>query len=510
MTNVNTKRVSKRREGGLRPETLASSLMVVLVVNALQRSVGLGRSLLFGRWLEPAELGHWEMALGFLMLAAPLAVLGLPGSFGRYLERYRQQGRLGLFLRRTASWTFVLAASVLALMSWRSDAIATLVFGDPRQAALAEVVVACLAIVITHHFLEAVFAGLRMFRVVSAMHFTQSMMFALVSLALLAWWRDAAVSVVIGYGLACLISILGVSLWTFARIERQPDSGEWLAHHEFWPPLMRFAIWVWVTNLLTNVFSIVDRYMILHCGGFGAEQALTQVGNYHSSHMVPVLLVSVANLMVGAMTPHLSHDWESGRREAVSERLNLGLKLLSVVMLVAGVGVLLLCPLLFHYVFQDKYAAGLEVLPWTLAGCVWFSLLLVAQTYVWCAERSRRAALPLLLGIAVNVGLNLALLPVLGLLGALVATALATLMALLAQLEVNRRIGMRVQRNAVLISLTPGLLVLGAAPAAIGAIALVTLTTSRGWVLNAHEREVLLRTLRDRLPHRRLAEPTPT
>ena len=42
------------------------------------------------------------MAFGFLMLAAPLVVLSLPGTFGRYVERYRQQGQLRSFLRRTA------------------------------------------------------------------------------------------------------------------------------------------------------------------------------------------------------------------------------------------------------------------------------------------------------------------------------------------------------------------------------------------------------------------------
>ena len=90
-----------------------------------------------------------------------LAVLGLPGSFGRYLQRYQQRGQLGLFLRRTSFWTFTLAGSTLALMIWRRAELAELVFGEADRAGLMIGVICCLATVILHHFLEAVFAGLR-------------------------------------------------------------------------------------------------------------------------------------------------------------------------------------------------------------------------------------------------------------------------------------------------------------------------------------------------------------
>ena len=92
----------------LRPDTLAASVAILLVVSVVQRTIGFGRGVLFCRWLTPEELGQWEMAYSFLLLAAPLVVLGLPGSFGRYLERYRQRGQLRTFLRRATIWTATL------------------------------------------------------------------------------------------------------------------------------------------------------------------------------------------------------------------------------------------------------------------------------------------------------------------------------------------------------------------------------------------------------------------
>lgn len=491
--------MNKRARVGLRPETLASSLVLVLLVNLVQRSVGFGRAVLFCRWLEPDQLGYWEMAYGFLMLAAPLAVLGLPGSFGRYLERFRQQGQLWLFLRRTSLWTTLLAGGTIGLLAWRREAVAAFVFGDTSHAGLAAGVIACLGIVILHHFFEAIFAGLRMYRVVSAMHFAQSLAFAAISLTLLVCWRPAAESLVIGYGAACVASILGVVCWALLRVHHGPDRGDSTSHREFWPPLMRFAVWVWVTNLLTNVFGVVDRYMILHWGGFEGDEALVQVGNYHTSCIVPILLISVANLMANAMTPHLSHEWEAGHRETVSARLNLALKATTLAMLGAGLVVLGLCPLLFHYAFGDKYAAGLEVMPWTLTACVWAGLLLVAQQYVWCNEKSHRATGPLVLGLAANVALNLVLLPRFGLAGAVAATAAATLLALLAQLEVNRRSGMRVHGGVWFAVFTPALLIVGPYATTAGGCLLLILAVGRGWVFTAAERKEFTELIEQRL-----------
>src|SRR6476620_12148408 len=99
-----------------RPDSLAASIAVLLIANLVQRTVGFGRGILFCRWLSPEELGEWEMAYSFLLLAAPVVVLGLPGSFGRYLERYRQRGQLRTFLRRATIWTALLTIAGCGLI----------------------------------------------------------------------------------------------------------------------------------------------------------------------------------------------------------------------------------------------------------------------------------------------------------------------------------------------------------------------------------------------------------
>ena len=187
--------------------------------------------------------------------------------------------------------------------------------------------------------------------------------------------------------------------------------------------------------------------MLVHCSGLDNAAALALVGHYHASRIMPLLFLSVADLLAGAVMPYLSHDWESGARERVSERLNMVLKVTSLVMLAGGVVVLWTAPLLFHLAFGDRYDEGLAVMPWTLTYCVWYSLLLVAQNYVWCAEKAKLAVLPLVGGLLVNIGIDLLLIPAWGLLGAVVATTIATGVALGAIYWINHRAGMQFDRG---------------------------------------------------------------
>ena len=112
---------------------------------------------------------------------------------------------------------------------------------------------------------------------------------------------------------------------------------------KFWSRLLSFAAWVWVGNLLFNLFDVADRYMIVHTSN--APDPLAVVGSYHSSRIVPLLLVSIATLLGSMLLPHLSHDWEAGRRHQVSARMNLMLKLLGLLLFVGSIAILLAGPI---------------------------------------------------------------------------------------------------------------------------------------------------------------------
>jgi polysaccharide transporter, PST family len=348
-------------------------------------------------------------------------------------------------------------------------------------------IAACLVAVIVHHTLTSLFTAMRLFRVVTIMNFLQSMLFAGLTLALLTK-HVSVLSIVGGYGFACLIASLWSVWWVWPGITAREDTPTHIPHLAFWTRLLRFALFVWATNLLSHLFAVVDRAMIIHCSGLDAAVALEQVGHYHSSRIVPLLLVSFADMLSGLIMPHLSHDWELGHRDKVGRNLNLSVKLTAIGMHLVGVCVLLFSAFMFGVILQGRYNDGLAVLPWTLTGCVISGIYVVAQNYLWCAEHPRLAAVPLALGLIFNVVLNLVLIPKWGLHGAVIATGMSTIFCLVIILLLSQRHGMKLDPGTWLCCAMPVSLAWGTGSALLAMASVLLLAGSTQLVFDAYER----------------------
>src|SRR5262249_4624673 len=151
-------------------------------------------------------------AWGFLVLAPPLAVLGLPGSFGRYLEYFRQRGHLKTVLVRTAATSAALA-SVAAVIVWLvAPQFSDIIFYRAQETNIVLLLAAGLVAVVAYNFLVELLTALRMIRVVSGLQFAQSLAFAVIGLGLLHFWQATAISVVAAYIGACILTCIWASI----------------------------------------------------------------------------------------------------------------------------------------------------------------------------------------------------------------------------------------------------------------------------------------------------------
>ncbi len=473
----------------IRSDTLADGILILLTFTIVQRSVGFLRSILFCRWLDPEQLGEWDMALGFLMLAAPLSVIALSSSFRRYVEHYRQRGLLRRFLSRTTSVYFLLGGMSVGVIFLARPWISRLVFGSPDRVELVTLMALCLAAIIAHHYFLDLFGALRNARLLAGIQLVNSLVFALVGVALLSLWRCEASSVVVAFGIACVV---GAATGTVALRRSWPANAEAAGSGEglcVWRKILPFVGWVSLANLMGSAFGVADRYMIVHFSSFAPGEALAQVGAYHSCRVVPLLLVSVVAVAGSIITPHLAHDWETGRRDRVSMRIQMLLKLFGFGLTAASVLILYASPLLFGVAFQGKFDGAMNILPWTLTYCTWFALFALLSNYVWCCEKAYTATLALFVGVALNVCLNMLLLPRMGLLGAVLATASANILALAVLFFFCGRLGLNLDRSCWVVIALPVCVCLGPwlATLVVGAVALEAATGS--FLLSAEEKQ---------------------
>lgn len=476
----------------LKPNRFSDSIAIMLVLTAVQRLVGFGRSVLFCMFLSPFELGQWDIAFGFLLLAAPVAVLSLPAAFGRYVEYYRLRGELRTFLRRIAAVTVTLAVIATAAIVFFADRFSIWIFGTPGDAALVRLIAATLLANIMYNVVTELFVALRMQRIASGMELVLSVGFAAIGLALVVLGENRATSLVIAYGAACLAALVASSAWLWNSCREMTVSAAPTAALAFWSKLIPFVAWVWISNWLVNLFVFVDRYMVVHFSGLPNEAATALVGQYHSSRLVPQLLVTVAAVLSGVAIPFFSRDWELGELKRLSARLNMLVKLTGLALFAGATVVLAAGPLLFGTVFRGRFNVGLEVLPGTLLYSTWFGVISIMRVYLWCAERVRMVCLAYLAGLIVNIGLNLILVPQLGLLGAVLGTCAAHVVALAIIYATSIASGLHIDRGVWIISVLPLVLLLGPWASVAASIVAAVISVGTNLILTSAERHELL------------------
>jgi len=486
-------------QGGTIPraatDSLAMGLVFMLSLTVVQRLVGFLRSILFCGMLQDDELGRWSLAFSFLLLAGPLAVAGLPGSFGRYVEHFRSRRQLGTFLRRTLMVSLALVTLTIAILVWWGSFWAWLVLGDPALAPTMRLLAMALITVIAFNFVTELLTAMRKVRAVAIMQFVCSILFAVLAIMLLHFTDLRADGVIIAFGVASLLAVL-VVVSPLRDVHREAETASRsLSDRRLWSKLVPFAAWIWLTNILANLFDAADRFMIIHLAREGATSAESLVGQYHSSRVVPYLLVSITTIVAGVVLPYLSQDWEAGRRDEVSRRHCLTLKLGGLLLTASGLLILLSAPLLFTWILRGKYEQGMAVLPWTVTYCIWFSMIMLAQNYLFCAEKARLGTLAFFLGLVANLSLNILLLPRFGLVGAIIATATGNALALGLIAWLSVRSGLAADRGVFACCALPGLLVLGLWPATCVLLGLAYLALRHHWLFNAAERAELAQVI---------------
>ncbi len=123
-------------------------------------------------------------------------------------------------------------------------------------------------------------------QMVNSMSFTA---FGLLWLTVSDDWRGLMVA----FAIASVLGMIPAWVGLRSRCTEAFELQEPLDQRAMWQRIVPFAVAIWSMNLLTNLFDVVDRYMILHYASESVEAGQAIVGQYHSGRILPVLLTSL-------------------------------------------------------------------------------------------------------------------------------------------------------------------------------------------------------------------------
>ncbi|MBX3420697.1 MAG: lipopolysaccharide biosynthesis protein [Pirellulaceae bacterium] len=471
-------------------DAFLAGLLSMLVINVGQRVIGLVRNLGFCQFLPEADLGLWALANSFFVIGAPLAVLGLPGSLGKFVEHYRLQGCLRPYLLRL---TLVSACGVLLLcglmLAFPTHSGQVLYGTEVGYQVIGWTVLALVHLILFNTVVELV-TSLRLVRLASMMHLIQTAVFTILGIAVI-WWTGNWVALLPAYSSASLAAIVP-GLWgAWRSASHELKAATDLPPAVMWGRIVPFAVALWCSNLVSNLFDLSDRYMLLHLCPTDAQAGQALVGQFYCARILPNLLMSLGMMLSGILLPYLSANWERKQFDQISSKMNnlvivisLGFTTLSCLTLAAA-------PLLFEWIFSNRFQPALSILPLGMALAAWSGMSTVAAAYLLCAEKAKQNAVLMSVALLLNIALNWPLILSMGLYGAALATAITNGLLVLMILWRVHREGCSISRKTIIFSLVPASLIFGAHVSAVTLLLLTVACVRTNWLLDQRDRESL-------------------
>lgn len=480
----------------LKKDRIVASVGLVFALLFAQRVVTFVRGIFFARLLGTEQYGIYTLGYFLILIAVSITGLGIFSAFGRYTPRYEAMGRVRWFLRKTFSLNIGVSFAVGLAVFLLPRFFSRLIYGDPSHTTVITAVALSIPALVIVKNLISTFSGLQLFRAGAVLEFSQVAAYAVLGIALVAGFRYAAVGM-LAYAASLLITIPLflplLSRYLLSRESRLIGVDE----PGFYRRLLRFTIWFTVIPVLGQILYYVDRLCLQRLMSSSDQGIYSAALNLSAT-------ISAAGLAINnVLYPHLSTTWEKGDKKLTLANLDLAIRSTTIALTVLGLVLVLLGrPMILALLGRD-YLPGADVLPILVI----FYLLTISAwlfgLYPALIERTHLGAIGLLGALPVNVVLNLALIPRLGIMGAGLATLISHITMWAVVVGLCRAYGMPLRLVTLLVSMLPFVMLLPK-PAALAAVTgMLYICLARNWVISDAERRKVYTEVRAFLDHLR-------
>ena len=177
-------------------------------------------------------------------------------------------------------------------------------------------------------------------------------------------------------------------------------------------PLIPFGILLWVVN-------VSDRYLITHF------LDLSQTGIYSASYMLGALIALFYSPISFVLFPTISRLWEQNEPVRVKNYMEYSTKLFLTFAIPGAIGLWLLSQPLLSTFTTPEYAVGGALVLLVALGAILLGIYSINVHIILLAHQNKW--LPPMIGLtaAVNIGLNIVLIPEIGIIGAAISTIIS-------------------------------------------------------------------------------------
>lgn len=389
------------------------------------RVVRLGGGLLVGVWmaryLGPSDFGLLNYTIAFSSVFGILSTLGLDGIVVREIvnRRYSEEALLGTAVRLRAVGALVAFAVAVGLAAATGSRDLTLAMISLS----ATVFLAQSLYVIDWHYQAT--ANNRPSVIAQNIGFLISSAFKALMIVL--------EMPVIAFAITNVIEAVIASLMMWFLYRRTAGAAKWRFDMKIARDLVRESWPLILSGLAFMIYVRVDQIMIgkilgpAAVGVYAAAVRISEVWN-----MVPVIIVTAAfpRLLELRLT-------DQARYEANVQRL---FSVLAGISIAAALGTQVLGPWAVHLLYGPAYQESAAILQISVWSAIFTSLGFASGRWLIAENMAKFALLRNAIGVVINIGVNLFLIPAMGAKGAALGTLISYIFANLLAYTTNRRL----------------------------------------------------------------------
>jgi O-antigen/teichoic acid export membrane protein len=209
--------------------------------------------------------------------------------------------------------------------------------------------------------------------------------------------------------------------------------------------LFVFSFWIFLTSSSFTIFSTADTILI------GYYLSNTEVGIYRVAYQLTGAASFIAVALNTVLFPRISRWNTDGSFEQITGGLSKAFSFSMFLAIPVVAGGFILGDKLLYYLYGSDFVTGTPALVVLLVMQISSIFVMLQITCLNAIDQPKRSFLATSISALVNIGLNIALIPVIGILGAAIATFFSiTLNALLANYYLSKGIKVGLERGPIL------------------------------------------------------------
>ncbi len=394
-------------------------------------------------FLDPDGYGLLYWTIGILAVVQLAADLGLGKSAARYIAEYGEAdpGQIPHVLRRVIGYKLVIVTVVTAGLLVGARPLASLL-GEPAAAPFLAAGVLFVAAKSFSVFTEIVFQGsnrLVYSATVRAIGGASRLVFAVAFVVLGFGALGAFLGYVVGYVIAAVFGLTAMFFLVYERHDPAPRIEDGLSRR-----LLEYS----VPLTATRGANVLDKQIDIVLVGIFLNSAA--VGFYTLAKQITDFVLAPAESLGFVISPNFGEDKAAGDVEQARALYETALSNAMALYVPAAVGLAIVAEPLVTLVFGADYAAAVPVLQLLAAFVVLQAITNLTSDGLDYLGRARERAIAKGGTSIANFGLNLVLIPAMGVIGAAIATVVThTIYVAVNLYVVHDELSLRVRRLSI-------------------------------------------------------------